>query len=129
LKFADQSEEEVYLYFESLSEKMIGLESPDVSISIQTDKEPLNKWIVNEAQQIGIATTIDQESGEPEHYGLCAYAEPFDNQHYAFRIDLTDPDNLENSIRRLGLPRLMGLRIFTFFNTPKWLPAMTFYLC
>jgi hypothetical protein len=120
LKFANQSEEEVYLYFESLSEKIIGLESPDVSISIQTDKEPLNKWIVNEAQQIGIATTIDQESGEPEHYGLCAYAEPFDNQHYAFRIDLTDPDNLEKKFYKTSwITTADGSPYFHFFQYAK----------
>lgn len=97
LKFADDAVDKICLYFDASSMRMIGSEFDDGEwVAIEAVPEIPNKWTVDQPQQIGVVKFFDPKLDEQREFGLFAYAEAFEDDRYAFRIEATHPDNRDD---------------------------------
>ncbi len=114
LKFADDAVDKICFYFDPASMRMIGFEFDDGKwVAMETVPEIPNKWTVDQPQQIGVVKFFDPKLDEQREFGLFAYAEAFEDDRYAFRIEATPPDNQDDVLWTTswvtesdGVPRL-----------------------
>lgn len=101
LKFADDAVDKICLYFDTPSMRMIGFEFDDGEwVAMETVPEIPNKWTVDQLQQIGVVKFFDSNHDEQREFGLFAYAEAFEDDRYAFRIEASLPDNQDEILWR-----------------------------
>ncbi len=114
LKFADDAVDKICFYFDASSMRMIGFEFDDGEwVAIEAVPEIPNKWTVDQPHQIGIVKFFDPKLDEQREFGLFAYAEAFEDDRYAFRIEATPPDSRDDVLWTTswvtesdGVPRL-----------------------
>lgn len=114
LKFADDAVDKISFYFDASSMRIVGFEFDDGEwVAIETVPEIPKKWAVDQPQQIGVVKFFDPKLDEQREFGLFAYAEVFEDDRYAFRIEASLPDNRDEILWRSswvtepdGVPRL-----------------------